>query len=145
MESWELAARESVRDTIARYAHAGDRFRLRELAECFTSEGVLEIKGSHRAQGREAIVSMLGDDVGASRPARDGFFVRHFVTNIHFDAVTRHRIDTSAYFMVLTDRGPDHWGRYRDAFEPVGTDWLLAHRLAAVDTAVTDGWAAGRS
>ena len=32
----ELAIREAVRDTIARYTHAGDRGRLEELAAQFT-------------------------------------------------------------------------------------------------------------
>ena len=48
----ELIARECVRDTYARYNHAGDRGRLTELADCFTEDGVLELKGRlpHRAE-----------------------------------------------------------------------------------------------
>ena len=42
----ELIARECVRDTYARYNHAGDRGRIEELAACFTVDGILEVKGS---------------------------------------------------------------------------------------------------
>ena len=44
----------------------------------------------------------------------------------------------SSYFLVITDIGTDHWGRYRDRFEPVEDRWLIAHRQVT-----TDGYAAG--
>uniref|UniRef100_A0AAU1M2S8 Nuclear transport factor 2 family protein n=1 Tax=Streptomyces sp. NBC_00148 TaxID=2903626 RepID=A0AAU1M2S8_9ACTN len=146
MELEELIAREKVRDTVARYAWSGDRFRLAELAGCFTEDGVLEVKGGGAARGRAAIEEMLGGNGRAGgRPAGDGFFLRHFVTNLTFDSVTAERVETSAYFMVLTDRGPDHWGRYRDVYVPVADRWLLRHRLASVDAAREEGWFAGRA
>ena len=54
MESWELLVREQVRDTLARYHHAGDRGQLDELSRCFMPDGILEIKlldGRRAAQG----------------------------------------------------------------------------------------------
>jgi len=42
IDAWELAVREAVRGTLARYNHAGDRGRIHELAEQFTADGVLE-------------------------------------------------------------------------------------------------------
>lgn len=146
MQLEELIAREKVRDTVSRYAWAGDRYRLAELTECFTEDGVLEVKGGGTVRGRAAIAEMLGGNSRAgSRPARDGFFIRHFVTNLSFDSVTAESIEASAYFMVLTDRGPDHWGRYRDVYVPVDDRWLLRHRLASVDAAREEGWFAGRA
>jgi hypothetical protein len=52
--------------------------------------------------------------------------------------------ETAAYFQVTTQRGLDHWGRYRDVLVPVGDRWLFQHRLVAVDAAVPGGWYAGR-
>jgi|GEM_PF-297549 len=59
MESWELVAREQVRDTVAAYSHSGDGFRLEDLAACFTVDGVLETKGGWTARGREEIIARL--------------------------------------------------------------------------------------
>jgi ketosteroid isomerase-like protein len=143
MSRWELAARERVRDTYAAYHHAGDRFRLDELAACFAEDGVLEIKGSPPVSGRSGIRELLA---GARREdLTEVPQIRHFVANLAFTLVTPDRIESSAYFQVLTQAGPDHWGRYRDVLVPVGSQWLFAHRLVAVDAAVPGGWYAGSS
>lgn len=146
MELWELAAREQIRDAYATYTHSGDRFRLDDLAACFTHDGVLEVKGRSRAQGREAIVEMLSGGSRVTRPPAHGAqtFIRHFIANIRFDVVTAQRIETSAYFQVLTGAGLDHWGRYRDVFVPAEGRWLIQHRLAAVDASVADSWLSNR-
>jgi ketosteroid isomerase-like protein len=131
VDAWELAARERVRDTVAAYTHAGDRSQLEALAACFTSDGVLEVKGMAQARGRPQIVAMLSTAIGGSEPAHG--FVRHFIANLHFQEVSREQIQTAAYFAVFTAGGPDHWGRYRDVFVPLGEQWLLAHRRVTVD------------
>ena len=51
MELWELVARESCRDTLAQYTHAGDRYLLEEFAAAFCEDGVLEIRGERTAAG----------------------------------------------------------------------------------------------
>ena len=43
MHLHELAARESIRDAIARYAHAADTGRFEDLAALFAADGVLAI------------------------------------------------------------------------------------------------------
>lgn len=45
MQEWELEVRESVRQTLADYTAATDRFDLRALAACFAEDGVLEFTG----------------------------------------------------------------------------------------------------
>ena len=45
MTLWELEIRESVRQTLADYTAATDRFDLRALASCFGPNGVLEFTG----------------------------------------------------------------------------------------------------
>jgi SnoaL-like domain len=140
MQPWEVAAREGIRDTYAAYTDAGDRYRLDDLAALFAEDGVLEVKGRSSATGPAEIVAMLGQSSSRSRPPGEPFFVRHFVTNIRFVALEPDRADTTAYFLVMTPSGPDHWGRYRDAFERHDDKWLFSHRLAAVDGSMPNSW-----
>ncbi|MBF4481361.1 nuclear transport factor 2 family protein [Rhodococcus rhodochrous] len=148
MDLLELHARECVRDTVARYTHAGDSGKLTELAECFTPDGTLEVKGRSRATGRGAIVEMLGGGNTPDDPPQVAsgakFFQRHFVANLVFDSITPDHISTRAYFVVFGPDGADHWGRYRDTFVPDGDRWLLAHRFVAVDTTAPDSFLAAR-
>ena len=136
-ELWELEAHEQIRDTIAAYHEAGDRYRLEELAACFTDDGVLEIKGDDPVVGRATIVALLGHRVDGPRSAgaegAANFYVRHHVSSVRFASVTPEEAHTTAYFLVMTPIGVDHWGRYRDTFVPVDHRWLFAHRFVAVD------------
>lgn len=137
MELWELTARERVRDNYAAYTHAGDRGRLDDLAAVFAEDGVLHVAGQEPAVGRQAIISMLTGAVErGSTPDDQGRrgLVRHFIANIRFEEMTRTEIHTAAYFLVVTGRGPDHWGRYRDRHVAVGDEWKIAHRYVRIDT-----------
>lgn len=140
MEIWELVAREQVRNRYAAYNHAGDRFQLEELVACFAEAGVLEIKGAAPVTGRTAIRDLLSGV--RTEPASDAEVpqIRHFVANLVFTSVAPDRIESSAYFQVLTQHGLDHWGRYRDVLVPVDGDWLFEHRLVAVDAMTPGGW-----
>lgn len=140
MADWELTARERVRDTYAAYNHAGDRFRLADLAACFTEDGVLEVRGSGRAVGRAAIVAMLSGARRDPAPGDEVPRIRHFVANIAFTEMAQEQVGASAYFQVLTQHGLDHWGRYRDVLVPDGDRWLLAQRQVVVDGMVPGGW-----
>ncbi|WFS16214.1 nuclear transport factor 2 family protein [Rhodococcus aetherivorans] len=148
MDLSELRARDCVRDTVARYTHAGDSGKLTELADCFTPDGTLEVKGRSSATGRTAIVEMLSGGAAPADPPLTTlgakFFQRHFVANLAFDSITPDRIETRAYFVVFGPDGADHWGRYRDVFVPVRDRWLIAHRLVAVDTTAPGSFLAAR-
>ena len=142
MELWELVARESCRDTLAQYSHAGDRYLLEEFAGAFCEDGVLEIRGSARIQGRQAIMERFGGGTAALQarqaaktqvPGAARRIVRHNVTNIRFESVSPTEATVASYFTVFTEVGPDHVGRYRDQMVPVGDRWLIAHRFVSVD------------
>lgn len=141
-ELWELSAREQIRHTVWSYAVAGDSGRVEDLAAQFTPDGVLEVHGKERAEGRAEIVAMLTRHAaeGAPRPGSVPFFIRHFVTNIVIGSLTPDEAHGVAYFAVATPEGLDHWGRYRDVFVPDGDRWLLRHRTARVDSSVEGGW-----
>ena len=146
MEHWELVVRECVRDSLARYNWSGDAFRLDELAGSFCENGELEIRGREPLRGRQAIVEFLSgrsdarsDDERRAEleaiAAESGLrrIVRHNVTNIRFLDLTPDRAQVASYFMVLTEIGLDHYGRYRDTFVPVGNEWLIRHRFVSTD------------
>jgi SnoaL-like domain len=147
MELWELIARESCRDTLAQYSHAGDRFLLEEFAGAFCEDGVLEIRGSEPITGRPAIIERFGGRSTASRARRAAReqpagatrrVVRHNVTNIRFESLSPEEAVVSSYFTVFTEVGADHMGRYRDRFVPVGGRWLIAHRFVSTDWRAPD-------
>ncbi len=143
MEMWELVARERIRDTLALYNWSGDAFRLADLTEAFSEDGVLEIRGERPVRGRAAIIDRLGGGGGATDEERRNArragaatgprIVRHAITNIRFEEMTSQQARVAAYFTVFTDVGLDHYGRYRDTFVPVADRWLIAHRFVSTD------------
>ena len=139
METWELVAREQIRDTLARYNWSGDAGRLEELAETFCADGVLEIRGFRPLHGRSAIVAFLGGVTGSVRGHADVKpIVRHNVANVLFTQMTPAQAHVSCYFTVFTHIGLDHFGRYRDTFVPDGDGWLIKHRKVSTDWAAPD-------
>jgi hypothetical protein len=134
----ELVARECVRDTYARYNHAGDRGRLAELADCFAEDGVLEFKGRFTVQGRSDIAATLAEvSAGVAQtgnpPPGMHHIMRHYVTNLQFTSIADDRIHSEAYFAVFLVDAIDHWGRYRDELIPVNGRWLFTHRRVSLD------------
>ena len=137
MELWELAARERIRDTLARYNWSGDALRLDDLAQTFCEDGELDLRGRESVHGRAAIIELLGGAVAAPNATAQASgvrrIVRHNVTNIRFTDVTKQAAHVACYFTVFTEIGLDHYGRYRDVFIPVDDDWLIRHRFVSTD------------
>ncbi|CAN5547464.1 hypothetical protein BH11ACT8_BH11ACT8_08760 [soil metagenome] len=144
-EPWEMAARERVRDLYAAYNHAGDRFRVADLADCFAADGVLAIRGQEPVTGRAAILGLLSGVRRGPTPDEEVPQLRHFVANLLFTDVTPDRITSEAYFQVFTQHGPDHWGRYRDAVVRTADGWRFAHRTVIVDAALPGSWYEGQT
>jgi hypothetical protein len=139
MNMWELAARETIRDRLARYNWAGDAGRLTELAATFAEDGVLEIRGGRVLRGRSAIAAFLGgvQDGVTTRP-KTATVVRHHVANVLFSEVNETRAQVACYFAVFTHVGLDHFGRYRDTFTRTNDDWLIEYRKATTDWVADD-------
>ena len=139
MEMWELAAREHIRDTLARYNWSGDAGRLDGLADTFCADGVLEIRGLEPLRGRSEIVAFLGGVTGNVAVNVDVKpVVRHNVTNVLFTALTPDEAQVACYFTVVTHIGLDHFGRYRDTLVPDGDTWRIKHRKVSTDWAASD-------
>jgi ketosteroid isomerase-like protein len=132
----ELAAREQIRSTIAAYAHAVDRGRFDDAAACFTDDGVLDVRGSDRSEGRDAIAARFAAAGEKLAAASTKAIVRHHVSSIAVEVdVTAGTATSSSYFFVVTEIGPDHWGTYRDTFRRDDTTgrWLFSERQVTVD------------
>ena len=144
MEHWELAARESIRETIARYAHCADGGRFDELASLFAPDGVLEVGNEPPLAGRDAIRDYLNGVGVALAGATTVPIIRHHVTSVSIDVVAPDEARARCYFFAITEHGVDHWGRYRDNLVCVDDEWLFAHRRARTDGSIPGGWAASR-
>lgn len=146
MDASEAIAREAIRDVIARYNHAGDRGRLDELVQCFTPDGVLDLKDVPPIVGREAIRAHLGGVVARLADASVRPILRHHVSSLRITLESGDTATAAAYFAVFTEIGLDHWGRYGDRLERAGGpggDWLIATRKVRVDGAAPGSKLAG--
>jgi hypothetical protein len=81
-----------------------------------------------------------GANAGSNSGANAGatYILRHNVTNIRFESVSPTEATVASYFLVVTRKGLDHVGRYRDRMVPVGEQWLIAHRFVSVDWRAPD-------
>jgi 3-phenylpropionate/cinnamic acid dioxygenase small subunit len=144
VEAWELEAREQIRETIAAYAHRVDSGRFDELVELFAPGGVLEVEGEPPHRGREAIrafVAGTGRDLTAGTGAPR---IRHHVSNVLIEIEAPDRARARCYFLAVTDRGVDHWGRYQDELGRDGDTWRFVRRRVRTDGAAPGSWVAGR-
>src|SRR5574341_1097234 len=144
MDSSELTAREGIRDTIARYAHCADTGHCGALVALFSEDGTLEIEGRVPLRGREAILQFLTGTksnlaANLTRPV-----IRHHVSSIQIEVHGADDASARSYFLCITERGPDHWGRYRDRFVRVGDRWLFRRRHVRLEGHGENSWVATR-
>lgn len=144
MEFWELAAREEIREIVAAYAHAADSGRFDEVAGLFAPDGVLETPDHVEHRGRDAIRAFLGSTGAALAGATTVPLIRHHVSNLRVAVTGADDATGAAYFLVVTERGPDHWGRYRDRYTRIDEGWRFAHRRVRLDGFAPGSWAAER-
>src|SRR5262245_47867655 len=124
MELSDLAAREAIRELVASYAQLADRGRSAELADLFVEDGILQIDDRPPLRGRAAIRDFLAGVTTDRRvTAPGGAFIRHHTSNLRITLDGTGTASASCYFLVVTDRGLDHWGRYRDTYVGPGGDW----------------------
>ena len=143
METWELVARESIRDLVARYNANGDSGRIDEVVGLFAPDAVLDVMGTPHtghAQIRGMFERAIGDMAAGAEPA----VVQHHTSTLQIDVVSEERARARSYFQVLMGGGLDHWGRYVDELGVVDGRWVFTHRRVTVAGAAAGGWAANR-
>lgn len=127
-------ARDAIRDLVAAYAHAADRGRFDDLVALFAPQGVLELPDGRRIVGRGAIAQLLretAESLGGGSGRRR--LLRHHVSSHRILVEGPRAARGWAYFVVFSERGADHWGRYVDAYTRCGDTWCFASRHVRVD------------
>ena len=145
MELWELIARELIRETLARYAHYADSGRFDELAALFAENGILEIDGREPLHGRAAIHAFLSTTKRSLAADSTQPYIRHHVSSVTIDVHSATTASARSYFLAITDRGPDHWGRYRDGLVCIEGKWLFERRRVRPDGHTVNSWRATRT
>ena len=140
MEGWELCARESIRDLVARYNANGDAGRFDPMLALFTEDARLVVP-ERRLEGRAAIRAFF-EEVARGSPERPPPGpLRHFTATLQIDLEDEAHARGRCYYQVLTGRGLDHWGRYVDRYRREADRWLFAERVVHVDGRVAGAWA----
>ncbi|MCU1458185.1 MAG: hypothetical protein JWL73_2277 [Actinomycetia bacterium] len=141
----------AIRSLHSRYAQGVDRGRFAETAALFAPDAVLEVQGSARVEGRADIqryfegVGVTLEKTSASR------LIRHHVTSAVVDAIDADHAHGAVYFLAITERGVDHWGRYRDRYVRVAESvrdsgevaggWRFSERICITEGRAEGSWA----
>jgi SnoaL-like domain len=141
MEPWELVARESIRDLVARYNANGDSGRIAQVLELFAADATMEITseaGETRAfRGVDEIETMFTGAIETFREAAgkrgQPGYVRHCVATHQIDVGDRHHAKGRCYFFVIRASGLDHWGRYVDEYEERDGRWRFTYRKVTTE------------
>ena len=132
MELWELAARESVRDLIARYNANADAGRYDHVLPLFAPDAVMEIRtGVFR--GRDEIRNIFTTSGSVAKRREQFTHIRHFTSTLQIDILGQTTARSRCYYAVIMDHGIDHWGRYIDQFTCIDGNWLFSHRHVTMD------------
>ena len=147
MEVWELTARESIRDLVARYNASGDSGRFDETMALFADDAVVEVVPGRTYTGCDEIRSLF---TGAAKTnatpsqtdePKNRRFIRHYTATHQIDVLGPNEARGRSYYAVITESGLDHWGRYVDRYVRRDGRWMFHHRHITVDASVPGGWA----
>jgi hypothetical protein len=140
MELWELVARESIRDLVARYNANGDSGRFDVVLECFAPDAVMELDG-RAYRGHVEILTIFTDAAEAARRRPEPVIMRHHTSTLQIDLAGPYEASSRCYYQVVTGNGLDHWGRYLDRYAVLNGKWHFVHRREFLDGVVPGGWA----
>jgi hypothetical protein len=143
MELWELIARESIRDLVARYNANGDSGRFEEMMKVFADDAVMELVAADGSVQRYEGAAQVATIFTATKSGWDGsasgsgsgtrHHVRHFTSTHQIDLVHETLAKGRLYYVVLMAHGVDHWGRYVDEYGVRDGRWVITQRRALSD------------
>jgi len=141
MKSWELLARESIRDLVARYNANGDSGRIAQVLELFAPDATMEIAdegGETRTyRGIDEIETIFTGAIETFRAEADRRtqpgYVRHCIATHQIDLRDRQHASGRCYFFVIRAPGLDHWGRYLDEYEERDGRWWFTYRKVTTE------------
>jgi SnoaL-like domain len=134
MDYWELVARESIRDLVARYNANVDSGRFSQVLELFSPSGVMDPNNGREYKGHDEILSIFTSarEAGSDESGQPTY-LRHFTGTLQIDLENESSASSRCYYLVLTAIGLDHWGRYIDKFTVVDGEWRFLHRRTTMD------------
>jgi 3-phenylpropionate/cinnamic acid dioxygenase small subunit len=148
MELWELIARESIRDLVARYNANGDSGRFEQMLQVFAEDASMElvaVDGTVRRYDGIAHVATIFTETkanwdagarasgGIATTVRPRHHIRHFTSTHQIDLVDETHATGRCYFFVIMPHGLDHWGRYVDEYGVRDGRWVITLRRALSD------------
>ncbi len=142
MEQWELIARDSIRDLVARYNANGDSGRFDQVMELFAPNAVMRTPMQPDKHGVDEIRTIFTDaqdtlsHIGGGTPK----YIRHHTATHQIDLLSPTEAKGRCYYHVIMEHGLDHWGRYIDRYGVVDGRWLFTERTATMDGSITGGW-----
>ena len=139
MELWELVARESIRDLVARYNANADSGRFDQVLECFAPDAVMELDGEPY-RGRDEIRSVFTGALEMARQGEEPVIVRHHTSTLQIDVEDERAASSRCYYQVLSGRGLDHWGRYLDSYGVIDGQWKFLRRREFLDGFAPGSW-----
>jgi uncharacterized protein (TIGR02246 family) len=139
VEVWELVARESIRDLVARYNANADSGRFDQVLECFAPDAVMELDG-RPFRGHDEIRSIFTAAAATVGRGPDPVMVRHHTSTLQIDVAGPDEASSRCYYQVLSASGLDHWGRYLDTYRTVEGSWKFFHRREFLDGFVPGSW-----
>jgi hypothetical protein len=132
MEQWEVTARESIRDLVARYNANGDTGRFAQVMELFAPDAVMDISEGRVYSGHDEILTIFTGTQDRTS-SKEPIYLRHLTATHQIDIIDESKATGRCYYQVLTSVGLDHWGRYVDEYRVVDGQWRFARRRVTVD------------
>lgn len=149
MELWELVARESIRNLVARYNSNGDSARFDAVLELFAPDAVMELHDGVFYEGIEQIKTIFtgtkANFADFGQATGKPFYMRHSTTTHQIDLLDEDHANGRCYYSVIMPHGLDHWGRYIDKYERRDGKWLFSHRKVTMDGYVPGGFGAANA
>jgi hypothetical protein len=141
VELWELIARESIRDLVARYNANGDSGRFEQMLKVFADDAVMELVSFdgtvQRYEGAGQVATIFTNTKAtlaqAVKGASGSHHLRHFTATHQIDLVDETHARGRCYFVVIMGHGIDHWGRYIDEYGVREGRWVIVGRRVITD------------
>jgi len=131
MDNTEIGARIGVADLMATYQFLVDAGKIRQAAELFAADGVMQTALGEFV-GPEGILEFFRR-TKAGFIAADFLPARHYLSSVRVEPRPDGTASTYACYQYIGTRGLDHWGTYRDEAVEQDGRWLFARRRATVD------------
>ncbi len=135
MEIWEVIARASIGDLVARYNSNGDTGRFAQVLELFADDAVMVVEDT-TYEGKDEILTVFTgaqDNLRTDATDRAPAYIRHHTATHQVDFRDEAHATGRCYFQVLSPIGLDHWGRYADTYACVDGTWRFTRRHVTVD------------